>query len=115
MKILVIWFSALVLMNPLMAKEEWVNHPLTRFEINQDNGRMKLFTPKYDYLVLDCMSFINEFSFYYNNALERKIIVDSFQCEALQEYLVEKMENESVCMRVDVINNRVLFNTDKCD
>lgn len=98
-----------------MAQEDWVNHPLTKFELNQDNGRMKIFTPKYDYLVLDCMSFINEFSFYYNNSIERKIIVDSYQCESLQEYLMVTMEKEQVCMKMDILNNKIRFDTEKCD
>lgn len=115
MKKLVLWSALSLLVNPLWAAEEWVSHPLTKYEINQDNGRMKIYTPKYDYLVLDCMSFINEFSFYYNNSIERKIIVDSYQCEALQEYLVETMDKEEVCMKMDIINNKVRFNAEKCD
>lgn len=115
MKKLVLCLIFIVTAQPLFAQEEWVNHPLTKYEVNQDNGRMKIYTPKYDYLVLDCMSFINEFSFYYNNSIERKIIVDSYQCESLQEYLMGTMDKEPVCMKMDILNNKIRFNTDKCD
>lgn len=98
-----------------MAKEEWINHPLIKYEINQDSGRMTIFTPKYDYLELDCMSFINEFSFYYNSSLERKIVVDGYQCESLQEYLAETMLKEDVCMRLEILSNKINFDTNKCD
>lgn len=96
--------------------EEWVNHPLTKYEVNPETGRMKIFTPKYDFLVLDCMSFINEFSFFHNNSLERKIIVDSYQCEAIQDFLMESIDlNKEACMRLELLNNKVQFTANKCD
>lgn len=97
------------------AEEDWVSHPLTKFEVNEDSGRMKIFTPKYDYIELDCMSFINELSFVYNNTLERKVVVDSYQCEYLGEYISEGIKNGEACLKMDIINNKLLFEDKKCE
>lgn len=97
------------------AQEEWVSHPLTKFEMNEDSGRMKIFTPKYDYIELDCMSFINELSFVYNNSLERKVVIDSYQCEYLGEYISEGIKNGEACLKMDIINNKFVFSDKKCE
>lgn len=97
------------------ATEEWVSHPLLKYEVNEDSGRMKIFTPKYDYLELDCMSFINELSFVYNNSLERKVVVDSYQCEYLGEYISEGIKNGEACLKMDIINNKFVFSDKKCE
>jgi len=97
------------------AAEEWVSHPLLKYEVDEDSGRMKIFTPKYDYLELDCMSFINELSFVYNNSLERKVVVDSYQCEYLGEYISEGIKNGEACLKMDIINNKFVFSDKKCE
>lgn len=67
-------------------------------------------TEKYQKILLDCQGFIMGMSFYYNNQLERKIVMSDQACQEVYTFIKDSKDNqEPACMELDVDQNSLVF------
>ncbi len=65
---------------------------------------------EYPRVVLDCQSFIMGMSFYYDDYLERSIYLPEEDCQAVHQFIGERMESKTpVCMELNADENSLLF------
>ncbi len=115
MKLLKFVTLMMLLLPAVTSAGTWVNHPLTKYELNEEYGHLKIYTPSYDYIVLDCMSFSNELRIYSQGSIERRARVSIYECEEIQERIKESIDRNEACLKIDIDENQFEFQDSKCE
>ncbi len=95
--------------------EDWVNLPVKSIEVDEENPVVRLHTPIYDYVELDCRGIVGALNFVYQSELEQNLHVDNYQCEGLLEVIPDIVKNSSLCLKYDIVNLKYKFIEEKCD
>jgi hypothetical protein len=67
----------------------------------------KIFTPKYDKIILDCQSFINGMTFFHHKKIVREIkMVNYTDCGDVHDFIEQsKINKEPVCLEIEEESN----------
>lgn len=104
----------------LLITSSWASEvmrtPVDNYFRTENDFMFEVQTSDFPRVILDCQSFINNFSFYKNESgsykAQYEITLDNYQCYSIDRHIVNQIEEKTpICIEFDVKENSLFFSS----